>query len=729
MTVEVDVPPSTASSPAPPSQPSPVGAPAAPAKPRRRPIPVLDATPTHWPLVAPRPGRALPVLAPVYVPKGTPNTVDGKVWTQTLYTVAQPLGLEWGYGQVGTQLDVENILGTPLGAHVDGFFQQRLYHRPLRVGLRAGFVYFDDDPLPAQGIRHARYLTYDRLTEANVQFRNRWVDVKVGRTIVPQMAQAFVDGAYVSVAPVPWVRVGGFAGLMPNVMHPRMWLDRDYRSLSGFFPASRSDPVTAEPLQSTPSSPASGVDGWLQGQTIFQLQALTAGGHVSFRLDRFTSDTGAQIILWNPALGYRGAATLTAPTAQQVGLDSPLNTVTELVDAAYLNHVMTFRPLPPLSFRIQGSWDAWGAMRAFNMGQANQVRSPAAFAKLFSPALDSTLGLREALADATFRGEWPVGLNLQFHHFQSVVTAASYGYFQRDLLQPGAAGAFAAAQSNTASPPTQTQLFLLSAKSINNQYLGTVQRERLRLSGWVRPFAALSPQASAQLYAEGALEWRRDFPLTWPSTNLACTQDRTTTNPQTGEVTPGPDQHPEGYDSRAVCGSTHYPRQDDHLRASGTVGLRDPTLYDNVTYDFSVTATDGWNNRTLVARGRVAAQAFEHFFWDAGLAWELAHNQRYFTSTIPYDTSGGRRSGLPLYPANAVGQSFVLDTAVMYRVALGLTFDASYVLFFEEEPVVQDYVLDCRRTTNCSPAGIQGYVPADPFQSQQMLMLRAVYRL
>lgn len=712
----------------------PTAKPGSPRKPRKGvPVPAIDATPAYAPFVPYRPGRQLPLLTTYHRPKAEPNTVDGKVWTQTLYSVSQPLGVEWGYGQVGAQLDVDNLFGTPVGAHLDGFFQQRMYHRPLRLGVRTGFLAFADDPIPVDGTAHARYLTYDRLTEANLAMRHRFFDVKVGRSIVPQAMQAFVDGVQASASPLPWLRLGGFGGLMPDIWHPRMWLDADYRSVDNFLPSTREDTPTLDPLTSDAARfsarPAKLVDSLLNGQTVFNLHSFTAGGFLSFRFNKFTSDTSTQLILWNPTLGYRSADNLVGPKRSELGLVRPTETLFTMVDAAYVNQVFTWRPVAPLNFRMQGSWDAWGANRALD---ARRVSKDGNIAKALSqpvqyldPLVDSSFGLREVLMDATFRGDLPVGLNVQFHHYQSQVTASSYGYYQRDLLQPSVAGAMADGEANNPGvKPKPRQAFLMGPKVINNQKLGTVQRERLRASGWVRPWGFINAQsASAQLYAETYLEWRRDYPKPRPETRVACTRDLVTQ--RDGTTTSGGDLKPENYDTRKSCGSTNSAPQDDYLRVAGTVGLRDPTLYDNLTYDFSVTAMDSWHNRAVVARSRVGAQAYDHLFVDLGFTYELSLNHRYFTSTVPYDPSGVRVAGLPYYPDTAVGQSVVLDATAMYRVAMGLTFDASYLLFFEEEPVVQDYILG----NGDAPSGIRGYIPRDTFQAQQLFLLRAVYRL
>lgn len=682
------------------------------------PVPTIDATPTHWPRVSFKPGRPLPVLPTRHSPHGQPNVVDGKVWTQSLYTVSQPVGVEWGYGQVGVQLDAENIFGTHMGLHVDGFAQQRAYHRPLRVGVRQGFLYFGKEPYAGSGVQHARYLTFDRLTEANVQFRNAYTDVRVGRIIVPTGYQALVDGVSAVVVALPQLRVGGFTGLMPDPWHPRMWLDSDYRSLANFFPSERGEAFSGQPLQDDVGAflrrPTRPLDNLLNGQTIFNFRYATAGAWVSTRFGMVTSDTSAQLILFNPAAGFAAADDGLTPSPQELGVGQP---PFGLIDGFYVNNVLTFRPVPMLNFHLRSSWDAWGALRSLDARRVAADGSPIAVVQhpvqYLDPFVDSTAGLRELVADMTFRGDWPVGASAQVHHYQSQLTYSSYAFYQRDLLQPRASQAFADAGNNPGAKPGPYMPMLVEPKIINNQHFGVVQRERARVNGWVRPWGFLLRGASMQLYAEAYLEWRRDFPKARPDSDVVCIQDL------------NQDSIPERYYSRNDCGSRNLPRKDDQVRVAGTAGIRDPTLYDNLTYDFSITATDSWHNRSLDVRGRVGAQAFDHVFVDLGFMYQLSHNQRYYTSDVKYDVTGARRNSAPVYPDNVTGQAFVLDASVMYRVALGLTFDANYLLFFEEEPVVQDYILG----NGEAPAGIRGFIPRDPYQAEQLFLLRAVYRL
>ncbi|MBI5493916.1 MAG: hypothetical protein HY904_02750 [Deltaproteobacteria bacterium] len=713
------------------------------------PPPPPVAQPTHAPASPRAPGKKPPAQATRHTPRGLPNTVDGRVWTSTLYTVSQPLGVEWGYGQVGAQVDAEQLFGTPVGVHVDGFVQQRLYQRPLRLGPP---VLFGPEPWSGSGVRHPRYLTYDRLTEANLSVKTRWADVFVGRTIVPSAFQAMVDGVAGSAAVLHWGRVGAWAGLMPDLWHPRMWLDRDYRSLSGLFPADGDTAFTGDAvggeLALISRGPLRLVSGPLDGQTLFNLRFATAGASFSTRFPMFTSDTSAQLILWNPAA--RWTVTSGTPSPGALGFNASLPT--SWVDAALVNHLMTFKPLRPLNFHFRSSWDAWGALRSLDVRRVDPsgnpvgaLRHPVGFT---DPLVDQTGGLRELLLDATFRGDWPFGLSVQAHHYQSLVTSQSWRFYQSDLVQPGVSEQFAVAAGNPGAPPGERQQLILNGKKLDLQTLAMVQRERLRASGWVSPLGFLFKDSSAQLYGEVFVEWRRDHPRLRPEGDALCMLDK------------DGDGVPEPYGTASECrvcqaqrvdaagnpvldaqgnptyqlaygetcgsaGANRLARPDDTVRYGGTVGLRDPTLYDSVTYDLSLTGMDGWTNRAVVARARVGALVFGQVNVDLGMTYELSFNQRYFTSDAPYNVTGVSKTVNGYYPRNAVGQAFVFDGNVLYRVAWGLTFEASYLMFFEEEPVVQDFIFG----NGANAAGVVGYLPRDTHQAQQLFLLRASYRL
>jgi hypothetical protein len=749
-------------------------------------VPDLSAIPPHWPVVPYKPGRKLPSFATVYKPRLDANTLDGKVWTSTLYTVSQPLNVEWGYGQIGAQLDADSLFGSPVGFHVDGFFQQRLYHRPLR--LQPNGPIFGPEAYTGLGglggVAHPRYQTYDRLTEANVSVKTKYVDLYFGRTIVPSAFQSMVDGVAGSVAIMDWGRAGGWAGMMPEQWHPRLWLDRDIRSLGGFFPGTGNQAYVNDPMtgyfSALSDDPLALIKDPLNAQTVFNMRYATVGGFFSTRFNKFTSDTAVQLIFWNPtsvvSIGRDNALPQGGPSSLGFTPDLPVR----LVDAAYVHHLMTFRPLKPLNFHLRGTWDAYGAMRSIDLTRAGnpsdafkvpqpggggitglrEMQFPAL--QTLEPLMDSTGGIRELLGDVTFRGDWPLGLSAQLHHFQSMVTAQSYRFYQSDLVQPGAQDQFWAAQVRDPSQvPSWQQLGLMDSKRWNMSKLGIVQRERFRVNGWVSPLGFIWPDSSAQFYGEAYVEWRRDYPRLRPETDAACTLDRT------GGPNGEPDGIPEPYFSRKDCrvcqvdsnqrdaqgnpivetrygdecgniGGDRIARQDDYVRVGATVGLRDPTLYDSVTYDFSVTGVDGWHNRAIIARARLGAQAFEQLFMDLGFTYELSQNQRYFTSDVRYNGAGAGTTINGIYPKSVLGQAFVFDANMMFRVAYGLTFEASYMLFFEEAPNVQDFVLDYRRNldpasqiwrdTN-APAGVVGYIPRDQYQAQQLFLLRASYRL
>jgi len=680
-------------------------------------VPAVTATPSHWPLVPAVAGaRKLPDVPIKHYPTPAANTVDGKVWTSTLYTVSSPLQVEWGYGQVGAQIDADTLGGLPIGVHFDGFVQQRAYYRPLRL-TNAPFILGHETYPGRSGVRHPRYFSYDRITEANFRIRREEFNLALGRSIIPSTQQAMVDGIWGDVGILGVARVGGFGGLMPDMWHPRMWLDQDYRSLSGFFPdgedGGNSAPVTVQPLQSAlrldgPAGPLSPLTGILDGQTLFNLRYFTVGAFASLRFPKFTSDHSLQGIFFNPAAGYSLARNGTefAPPSD------PTRTAISVVDAVLINNLFTFRPISPLNFHLRASWDAWAALRSIDLGYQAQSDLEKTITRY--PAVATTFGLRELLADITFRGDWPVGVSATLHHYQSQVTATSYRFYQSDLLRPSAAATLTSAN---ASP----NLFnITEPKKYNLMDLATVQRERARMLGWISPLGFIFPKSSMQLYGEGFMEWRRDFPRIEYESAAVCTRDRE-----------DPKGVPETYYDRRSClrnAGNSLPAQDDYVRVGATAGVRDPTLYDNLTYDLSITAMDSWHNRALIARGRAGVQAFDTLLLDMGFAYELSQNQRYYTSSVKFDASGASKSAPPFYPDVATGQAFVFDANVMYRVAFGITFEATYLIMFEEAPVIQDYIVGSGQAVG-NPPFIAGYVPRDQHQAQQLVLLRAAYRL
>jgi hypothetical protein len=652
---------------------------------------------------------------------------------------------------------------------VDGFVQERAYQRPLRLLGKPGLL--GAEPYPGDGATaHPRYYSYDRLTEANLSIRTKMVDVYVGRTIVPNAFQATVDGVAGSVAIGSWGRLSGWAGLMQDLWHPRLWLDRDLRNGGNFLPAEADNAqlVNTDPLGNYATGvgrdPLKLIKDPLNNQTLFNLHYATVGAAFSTRFGRFTSDTSTQVIFWNPtstfALGADNALP-SSPEALGLGQDTPV----KLLDAVLLNHLMTFKPFRPLSFHVRGSWDAWGALRALDFTRTSPDGNPAGALKdpigLMDPLMDSSFGLRELLADATFRGDWPFGLSAQFHHYQSLMTAQSYRYYQSDLIMPGANDQFSAAQDRVndqgqpAGRPGSKMLSILDSKRWNRSALGVVQRERLRVSGWVNPFGFLWEDSTAQLYADASVEWRRDYPKLRPETGASCTLDKNSDGvaedyyrredcrvcmaqrkDASGQVVTDSQGKPVyvlAYGS--ACGDAGGDRiapQDDYIRVSATVGLRDPSINDAFTYDISVTAMDSWSNRAVIARARMGAQAFNQLYMDMGISYEMSLNQRYYTSDVAYNASGAGSVVNGYYPRTATGQSFVFDANVLFRVAYGLTFEGSYLMFFEEAPNIQDYIFgyNARLGNDANaPAGVLGYIPRDQFQGTQMFLLRASYRL
>ncbi|MEW5852039.1 MAG: hypothetical protein AB2A00_24840 [Myxococcota bacterium] len=751
--------PTPAAEPA-PAQPAPAPAPATtgeapaaqapsvnapPADAGKAPPKTAPAVPQTWPQVLSPPGaRKLPIMAEKYVPRPMPNTVDGKVWTSTLYTVSSPLQVEWGYGQIGAQVDADTLFGLPVGLHFDGFMQQRAYYRPINTN--GDSLLSTERYRGRSGVRHPRYYTFDRVTEANLAVRHPLFSLTLGRAIVPYTYQSTVDGVHADVGILDMIRVGGFAGFMPNPLHPRMWLDHDYRNVDGFFPTDTECTkerreanwchVSTYPVTSSLEDPDFKqwwFDFW-EAQTVLHAQFMTAGGYFALRLPMFTSDTSVQATFFTPLPRYqmrnRDLAN-SQPVIERLGRD-PLDTAVHVVDAVLINNATTFRPTAPLNFSLRLSWDPWG-LRAWNLQEAidndtvlgtpPKGDDPLRITDYSHPLLDTSFGLREALADMTFRGDLPLSLNVQFHHYQSYVTALSWNYYQSDMLQQYAFAQVDDARRKNGNPYGEKQVARMKtqidSKVFNLENLGMVQRERLRVLGWVSPMGFFFPTASAQLYSEAFMEWRRDHPKPRPIGGSACARDR-----KDADGNPGKDGVPELYYTKDECdadneGKDRYPNQDDYVRVGLTAGLRDPTLYDNITYDISATAIDSWHNRALIARARVGVQAFDYLFLDSGFTYELSENERYYTSDVDYRANGSNPGAdAALYPPKATGQAFIFDASAMYRVAWGLTFDLSYMAMFEEEPLIQEFIL-----------GDGKYIPRDLHQANQMLLLRASYRM
>jgi hypothetical protein len=718
------------------------------------------------PLVPGVPGmRPLPEEAVRHTPRPAGNTLDGKVWTSTLYTVTSPLQVEWGYGQVGAQIDADSLLGTPLGVHVDGFFQQRAYHRPLRLG----------EPYPLSYERyvgrgdalHPRYFTYDRLTEANIALRRDAFNLAIGRSIVPFTYQSTVDGLWGDAGIMDWARLGGFAGLMPDPWHPRMWLDRDYRAFAKLLPWSddtddgvadppvRLDPVIEEAEQ-FPGKPLRATARLLSSQTVFNVRFATVGAYFALRFARFTSDHSVQFVLFNPGSDYvyekKG---FHASPSDFLPYGGNGNLVPHRVlDAVWVNNIATWRPLNPLALYFRSSWDPWGMNRGFDLTPVvnGGFSDASVLEKTARNIMDTSLGLRELYGGFSFRGDWPFGFSVDAHHFQSLVTAESYGFYQRDLIRADAGDQIQNTkfyQNDSANASAKNRFTnLVSSKKFNMSELGVVQRERVKMAGWVSPMGFFVPASSMQVYAEGFVEWRRDFPRVSYEGEAACTLDKT-----------GPDGTPDGvpeqYFRREDCtvclkeealssgqtrtvlrftmeecgedGARHVARQDDHIRIGAPRGLREPTLYDHITYDFRITGIDSWSTRVLVARARVGVQAFDALTLDTSLNYEVGQNQRYYSSDVPFDAAGSRKTGPPYYPAGAASQAYLFDINALYRVAWGVTFEGSYLLMVEEQPRVQDYILGDGSLFGTPPSTV-GYVPRDLYQAQQVFVLRASYR-
>lgn len=605
----------------------------------------------------------------------TANTIDGRVGTSTHHLQADPLGQGFTAIDTFAQVDWDGIGGSAFGFHLDGTLRLAPFQQPSgQVYDKAGRLVDCDAPatlVDAQGSpladldgllvegqapdgsttwacstqtrmyrgvnpyangRHTQYLRLDRLYAT---FRGDVFEVSLGRRLIDEAALAQVDGVDIRIAFGRAGLVGIFGGLKANPWHQQIvgarggpFIPLDGRMVPALWGTTEPDPSALG--NGAESNDLFAVDPLAR---VMSSQFLTAGLYGSWRHKVGYLDAAfiADMFRGDPALGQQPA-------------DTPQ------LDRLY-THLRG-------GTRVGEHLSLWGRMNLDFYGAAG-------------------FRARDAFIDATWRDGGPITASLSYMRINTVSTALSYANYFRPLEGALDQRLIAAIDTNLGadlnSPGAIERARVLNygglaqqtGQPINNALLYEVNRDR------VTGELAWAMVDRLELVARGRWEHRDDKPLSdifaYYNPNIAAVNQNAGTTVAAPTVPAFP-QH----------------------SFAGTLGLRDTFLGGAGAFDASVMWIAGYRSQVLRAAGHLGVNAWDHVWLEIGGSWQQADNDNIYVARTPDELAAATAADpedTAQFTTRAITtQTMGLEASAAWRVAGGLSLEASYQAFTEDVP-------------------------------------------
>ena len=583
------------------------------------------------------------------------NVIDGKLGIGTWFANTQPFGASTGFGTLFGQVDWDGIQNSRWSFHLDFDARLGLLYEPADVTVRdADGLPVDpnnldegrNDPLVAHYKRPGLFLTgrsydYIRLDSLYGSYEAGDWGINFGRFILRAANSTTYDGVDVYFNLGRKARLGAAAGLRPNPWHQQV-----VGANSGGFIFVNNEFV--RPLWHTLDQ-----DGLIAGDV--ERTGLEGAGSNNLAL---LSTRFAGLSLYG---NVREASYFLDGAVNFDLFDFGL-------DRAWLNGNGGFRFNKSATLNFRSSLDVIGA-------------------RPFQP--------RDLMVDFTWRDLGPARLSATYTKFNTYATGNAFASFFRPLENsindPGSPTNAAAVLGNLAVTPyfydeiapddpdaADKQAINDGTFPLNNAQLFLVDRDRINLSGALRLSKASTVEAYAMIHAER----RGDAGYV--------------VNPDLGTAAGGAIDgllnvflNPCSFDAndqfRPTGVNPAVPVYEDLCRLGGTIGVRDPFMGGNGTFDLHVSRFDGFFSTSTRVAGRVGAGLGDTLWFEVGGAYESNTNARTFTVYDP-ERDGG---GLGQF-ASARTNALMLDATVMYNMWEGLTLEATYFGFVEDVPFQGD---------------------------------------
>jgi hypothetical protein len=577
----------------------------------------------------------------------TSSSFAGRVGFATTFVDVEPYVMRTGYGELFAVGDWESIGGSGVGLHFDVDARANVWENrtPCALarndegvatgayvlnGTACDFAPFEND-LAANfyenaGVvptgRYADFLAIDRLS---VSWASDFMKVDVGRTRIPNAAQAQVDGVDLSFSLGSIGRVGGFGGLKPNPWHAQVVGAVSGGTVpvqGGEYPSTTWGTLQANApfLWGANGNELVDVGGapWLR---VFSTRFLTAGLYSALRLGPATAD----VALAGDLFDYTNLDRVYAYTSGAVRL-------IEGMTVAWRTHldVVGARPLLP----------------------------------------------SQAYLDWTWRDLGPVTLSASWFKVNTSATAVSYARFFAPLEDPqGLVGDDAQLAGHPAVGGDAARLQaikdVVAARGLDNARIYVVDRDRFVAE------AAVVIGPSLQLYGEGIFERRAD--------DLYAVRDLATgiagVGAGYGEYAKLFDCAPAAADPSAPQNNPVFQGWRDPCKLGGTLGIRDPFLGGAGSFDVGLTYLNGHLSSTTRLGGRLGVSATQRLWLEVGGALELNEAERVYVG----DNLGGEVRPDPPFATRAMNV-YLVDGSAMLTIWEGISVEGAYLAFFEDLP-------------------------------------------